>query len=220
MYKTDYPTIGDSVWYNIYFPAESESYKARQYVRYKGGSWITRNVTLSSSNSSSQWFPVEFTGNYKTIKAGQRYYEIEAKTDWIDSSDNVKKSGTVKTFYIPIKPVVHRTQVTATGYEGTTVAYNGSSGANGKLYSGQHIKIAYKYTADNTWSATEYLRGAMYSYNGSKWANVYTSNNGYDAAKNKASIMKTLPFTLNSSVGTYTVPVTSQNKLRFKLETW
>ncbi len=53
-----------------------------------------------------------------------------------------------------------------------------------------------------------------------KWANVYTANNGYDAAKNKVSIMKSLPVTLNSSVGTYTVPVTSQNKLRFKLETW
>lgn len=220
VYKTDYPTIGDIVWYNIYFPAEKESFKARQYVRYKGGSWTTRDVTLSSSSSSSQWFPVQFTGNYKTITAGQQYFEIEAKTDWIDASGNVKKSGTVKTFYIPIKPVVHRTQVTATGYEGTTVAYNGSAGSSGKLYSGQHIKIAYKYTADNTWSAVEYLRGSMYHYNGSKWATVYTSNDGYDAAKNKVGISKSLPVTLNSSIGTYTVPVTSQNKLRFNLETW
>ncbi len=220
VYKTDYPTIGDTVWYNIYFPAEKESFKARQYVRYKGGSWTTRDVTLSSSSSSSQWFPIQFTGNYKTITAGQQYFEIEAKTDWIDASGNVKKSGAVKTFYIPIKPVVHRTQVTATGYEGTTVAYNGSAGSSGKLYSGQHIKIAYKYTADNTWSAVEYLRGSMYHYNGSKWANVYTSNDGYDAAKNKVGISKSLPVTLNSSIGTYTVPVTSQNKLRFNLETW
>lgn len=220
VYKTDYPTIGDTVWYNIYFPAEKESFKARQYVRYKGGSWTTRDVTLSSSSSSSQWFPVQFTGNYKTIKAGQQYYEIQAKTDWIDSSGKVLKSGTVKTFYIPIKPVVYRTQVQATGYEGNVVAYNGSAGSSGKLYSGQHIKIAYKYTADNTWSATEYLRGSMYHYNGSKWANVYTSNDGYDAAKNKVGISKSLPVTLNSSIGTYTVPVTSQNKLRFNLETW
>ena len=43
VYKTDYPTIGDTVWYNIYFPAEKESFKARQYVRYKGGSWTTRD---------------------------------------------------------------------------------------------------------------------------------------------------------------------------------
>ena len=220
VYKTDYPTIGDTVWYNIYFPAEKESFKARQYVRYKGGSWTTRDVTLSSSSSSSQWFPVQFTGNYKTIAAGQQYFEIQAKTDWIDSSGNVKKSGTVKTFYIPIKPVVHRTQVSATGYEGNVVAYNGSAGSSGKLYSGQHIKIAYKYTADNTWSAIEYLRGSMYHYNGSKWATVYTSNDGYDAAKNKVGISKSLPVTLNSSIGTYTVPVTSQNKLRFNLETW
>ena len=220
VYKTDYPTIGDTVWYNIHFPAEAEKFTARQYVRYKGGSWTTRDVTLSSSNTSSQYFPIQFTGNYKKITAGQQYFEIEAKTDWIDSSGNVKKSGTVKTFYIPIKPVVHRTQVQATGYEGSVVAYNGSAGSSGKLYSGQHIKIAYKYTADNTWSAIEYLRGSMYHYNGSKWATVYTSNDGYDAAKNKAGVSKSLPVTLNSSIGTYTVPVTSQNKLRFNLETW
>lgn len=220
VYKTDYPTIGDTVWYNIHFPAEAENFTARQYVRYKGGSWTTRDVTLSSSDTSSQYFPVQFTGNYKKITAGQQYFEIQAKTDWIDSSGNVKKSGTVKTFYIPIKPVVHRTQVSATGYEGSVLAYNGSAGSSGKLYSGQHIKIAYKYTADNTWSATEYLRGSMYHYNGSKWATVYTSNDGYDAAKNKVGISKSLPVTLNSSIGTYTVPVTSQNKLRFNLETW
>ena len=220
VYKTDYPTIGDTVWYNIYFPAETESFKARQYVRYKGGSWTTRDVTLSSSSSASQWFPVQFTGNYKKIAAGQRYFEIQAKTDWIDSAGNVKKSGSVKTFYIPIKPVAYRTQVSATGYEGSVVAYNGSAGLSGKLYSGQHINISYKYTADNTWSATEYLRGSMYNYNGSKWATVYTSNDGYDAAKNKISISKSSSVTLNSAIGTYTVPVTSQNKLRFKLQTW
>ena len=220
VYKTDYPTIGDTIWYNIHFPAEAENFTARQYVRYKGGSWTTRDVTLSSSNTSSQYFPIQFTGDYKKITAGQQYFEIEAKTDWIDSSGNVKKSGNVKTFYIPIKPVVYRTQVSATGYEGTTVAYNGSAGSSGKLYSGQHINVSYKYTADNTWSAVEYLRGAMYKHNGTSWVNVYTSNDGYDAAKNKASISKSSSVTLNSSVGKYTVPVTNQNAVRFKLETW
>ena len=220
VYKTDYPTIGNTVWYNIYFPAENENFKVRQYVRYNGGSWTTRDVTLDSLNSSSQWFPVQFTDKYKTITAGHKYFKIEAKTDWIDDSGNVLKSGKSKVFYIPIKPVVYRTQVQATGYEGSIVAYNGSVGLSGKLYSGQHINIAYKYTADNTWSATEYLRGSMYHYNGSQWANVYTLNDGYDAAKNKISIMKSSPVTLNSSIGTYTVPVTSQNKLKFNLETW
>ncbi len=219
-YKTDYPTIGDTVWYNIYFPAEAESTQVRQYVKYNGGSWTTRDVMLSSSSTSSQWFPIQFTGNYKTITAEQQYFEIQAKTDWLDASGNILKSGNIKTFYIPIKPVVHRTQISATGYEGSVVAYNSPDGSSGKLYSGQHIKIAYKYTAENKWSATEYLRGSMYHYNGSSWTNAYTSNDGYDAAKNKVSISKSLPVTLNSSIGTYTVPVTSQNKLRFKLETW
>ncbi len=220
VYKTDYPTIGDTVWYNIYFPAETESIRARQYVRYVGGSWTTRDVTLSSSSSSSQWFPVQFTGSYKTITAGTKYFEIQAKTDWIDASGNVLKSGTVKTFYIPIKPVVHRTQVSATGYEGNIVAYNGSAGSGGKLYSGQRIKLSYNYTADNTWTASEYLRGSMHNYPGSKWTPVYTINDGYDAVRNKASISKTSPVTINSALGKYAVPKNSQNKLRFKLQTW
>lgn len=217
-YKTGYPTIGNTVWFNIYFPAETENIKVRQYVK-NGGNWVTRDITLSNS-SSSQWFPVQFTGKYKTVDAGTRCYEVQAKTDWIDSNGKVLKSGAVRTFYIPIKPVVYRTQVRATGYEGTTVAYNGKNGSNGKLYSGQHIKIAYKYTADNTWSATEYLRGAMYFHNGSKWINAYNLNDGFDAAKNKISISKSLPVTLNSSIGTYTVPKNTQNKLRFNLQTW
>ena len=220
VYKTDYPTIGDTVWYNVYFPAEEDNIKVRQYVKYSGGIWNTRDVTLSSSNSSSQWFPIQFTGNYKKITAGQQYFEIQAKTDWIDDSGNVLKSGIIKTFYIPIKPVVYRTEVCAYNYEGNVVAYDGSSGSSGKLYSGQRVKIAYKYAADNTWPATEYLRGSMYHYSGSKWSTVYTLNEGYDAAKNKISLSKSLPITLNSSIGTYAVPVTSQNKLRFNLETW
>lgn len=220
VYKTDYPTIGDTVWYNVYFPSEKENIKVRQYVRYAGGSWNTRDVTLSSLNSSSLWFPIQFTGNYKKITAGQQYFEIQAKTDWIGDSGNVLKSGTVKTFYIPIKPVVYRTEVCAYNYEGNVAAYDGSAGSGGKLYSGQRVKIAYKYAADNTWVATEYLRGSMYHYNGSKWSTVYISNDGYDAAKNKIGISKSSPITLNSSIGTYAVPVTSQNKLRFNLETW
>ncbi len=220
VYKTDYPTIGDTIWYNIHFPTETEDIKVRQYVKYNGGSWATRDVTLSSSNTSSQWFPVQFTGDYKTITEGQQCFEIQAKTDWIDASGNVKKSGTIKTFYIPIKPVVYRTEVDAYDYEGKVVAFSGRAGSSGKLYSGQNIRIAYKYTADNDWLSTEYLRGSIYNYNGSKWTTVYPDNDGYDAAKNKVGISKSTPVTLNSAIGTYTVPVTSQSKLRFKLDTW
>ena len=219
-YKTNYPTIGSTVWYNVFFPSEAENIKVKQYVKYNGGSWNTRTVTLSGSNSSSQWFPVQFTGKYKTVKADTAYYEIQAKTDWVDSTGKVLKSGSVKTFYIPIKPVVYRSQVSASGYEGNTVAYNGLSGSGGKLYSSQHIRTAYKYTADNTWSAAEYLRGAMYYHNGSKWVNAYNSNGGFEAAKNKTGIEKSAPITLNSSIESYTVPKTTQNKLRFNLQTW
>ncbi len=217
-YKTGYPTIGNTVWFNIHFPAETENIKVRQYVK-NGGSWVTRDVTLSN-NSSSQWFPVQFTGKYKTVDAGTSYYEVQAKTDWIDSNGNVLKSGSVRTFYIPIKPVVHRTQVSATGYDGKIAAYSGKDGSSGKLYSGQRINIAYKYTTDNTWSVCECLRATMYNYSGSAWEKVYKENDGYDASKNKINLIKSTPVTLNSSIGKYTVPVTSQNKLRFYMQTW
>jgi uncharacterized repeat protein (TIGR02543 family) len=220
VYKTNYPVLGDTIWYNIYFPSESVSFKARQYVRYKGGSWTTRDVTLSGSDSSSQYFPIQFTGNYMTVPDSIGYYEIEAKTDWIDASGNVLKSGTVKTFYIPVKPVAYRYRVEARGYESVVTAYNGMDGSSGTLYSGQHVKLTYKFKGGNTWQPIQYLRGALYYYNGSKWVNAYTSNDGYDVARNKAILSKAGVTSLSSSLNTYTVPLTSQNKLRFNLITW
>ncbi len=217
-YKTGYPTIGNTVWFNIYFPAEAENIKVRQYVK-NGGSWITRDVTLNST-TSSQWFPVQFSGKYKTVDAETSYYEVQAKIDWIDDSGNILKSGEVKTFYIPIKPVVYRTQVTAIDYVGETAAYDGKDDSSGKLYSGQNISVQYKYTADNVWSACEYLRATMYNYNGSAWEKVYKQNEGFDASKNKINISKDSPIILNSVIGKYTVPLTSQNKLRFDMQTW
>lgn len=220
VYKTNYPTIGDTVWYDVYFPADTESFTARQYVRYSGGSWNKRDVTLDASDESSLWFPVQFTGNKKTVSDSQQFFEIQAKTDWIDSSGKVQKSGEIKTFYIPIKPVVYRTQVQARDYEGNVYAYNGTEGSSGSVYSGQHIQLSYKYTADNTYSATEYLRGALYYHNGTEWVNAYEENDGFDAAKNKVGISKSLPVTMNSEIGTYTVPKTPRNRLRFNLQTW
>ncbi len=220
VYKSNYPVMGDTIWFNIHFPAEIESYKARQYVRYKGGSWTTRDVTLSSSSSASQYFPVQFTGDYKTVPLSKEYYEIEAKTDWIDASGNVLKSGEVKTFYIPVKPVAYRYKVEARGYEGAITAYSGMDGSSGTLYSGQHIKLAYKFKGGNSWFPLEYVRGALHYYNGSKWTPAYTENEGYDVAKNKVYLNNSGVQTFNSSLNTYTVPLTSQNKLRFKLTTW
>ncbi len=220
VYKTDYPVLGDTIWYNIYFPAEPVNIKVRQYVRYKGGSWTTRDVTLSSSDTTSQYFPIQFTGDYKTVPESIGYYEIEVKTDWIDASGNILKSGITKTFYIPVKPVAYRYRVEARGYESVVVAYNGMDGSSGNLYSGQHVKLAYKFKGANTWNPIEYLRGALYYHNGTSWVNAYKSNDGYDVARNKAILSKNGVTTLNSSLNTYTIPKTSQNKLRFNLITW
>ena len=175
-------------------------------------SWITRDVTLSSSSSSSQYFPVQFTGDYKTVPASIGYYEIEAKTDWIDSSGNVLKSGEIKTFYIPVKPVVYRYKVEARGYEKIITAYSGMDGSSGTLYSGQHVNLAYKFKGGNSWYPLEYVRGSLHYYDGSKWIPAYTENEGYDVAKNKVYLNNSGVQTFNSSLNTYTVPLTSQNK--------
>ena len=220
LYRTDYPTIGNTIWLNVNFLPEVKNTRVRQYVKFVGGDWVTRDVTLSSSDTSSQWFPVQFTGKYKTMTEDLSCITIYARQNWIDENGNVLRTGAQKTLYIPIKPVVYRTQVKATGYDGSVVAYNGSGGSSGKLYSGQHIRTAYRYTADNTWGALEYLRGSMYAYKDGTWTTVYGENDGFDAVKNKVTIMKSQPVTVNSAIEAYTVPVTSQNRLRFKLETW
>lgn len=220
LYRTDYPTIGNTIWLNVNFLPEVKNTRVRQYVKFVGGDWVTRDVTLSSSDTSSQWFPVQFTGKYKTLTEDLSCITIYARQNWIDENGNVLRTGAQKTLYIPIKPVVYRTQVKATGYDGSVVAYNGTGGSSGKLYSGQHIRTAYRYTADNTWGALEYLRGSMYAYKDGTWTTVYGENDGFDAVKNKVTIMKSQPVTVNSAIEAYTVPVTSQNRLRFKLETW
>lgn len=218
-YKTDYATIGDTVWFNVYFPAETQAIRVRQYVK-NGGDWITRDVNLNSNNSSSLWFPVQFSDEYKTVTADIEAYEVQAKMDWIDGNGNVLKSGTVETFYIPIKPVVYRNEVKIRGYEGGYIAYNGTNGLYGMVYNGQHITISYRYSTDSTWGPSECLRGSLYYYNGSEWVTAYTENSGYDASANNRRINSTSTTTVSSALGTYTVPKSTQNKLRFKLETW
>ena len=52
-----YPVLGDSVWFALNFPSESQVVRVRQYVRH-GGNWITRDVKLNGGDTSSMWFDV------------------------------------------------------------------------------------------------------------------------------------------------------------------
>lgn len=43
-YDKGYPVKGDTVWFTVNFPAESQNTYVRQSVRLQGGSWTSRNV--------------------------------------------------------------------------------------------------------------------------------------------------------------------------------
>lgn len=218
-YKNGYATIGDTVWFNVYFPYETKNIRVRQYVK-NGGDWITREVNLNPAYPETLWFPVQFTDKYKTVTADIEAYEVQAKMDWIDAEGNVLKSGTVETFYIPIKPVLHRNEVKIRGYEGGYVAYNGKNGLYGKVYHGQHARIEYYYGTDSTWSPRICMRGSLYYYNGSEWVNAYNENSGYDASANNRGIGSKSSTGISSVLNPYTIPKVTNSTLRFKLETW
>lgn len=53
-YINNYPTVGDSLFYGVYFPPETQNIYVRQSVRLQGGNWTSRNV-YSNSNT---WYDV------------------------------------------------------------------------------------------------------------------------------------------------------------------
>lgn len=134
----------------MHFPAESENVTVRQYLRLKGGVWSTRDVTLSSGSTASQWYSVAL--NPTTIDADRSSYIIEAKTDYMKGS-TVLKSGSVKTFYIPVRPKINRSHVAAYDITGALAAQCGAYRQNGSLYVGQKAYLNYTYTSSCSWSA-------------------------------------------------------------------
>jgi hypothetical protein len=151
-YENGYPIMNDQIWFNLYFPPESQVITARQYVRLQGATtWTTRDVSLSGSNSSSQWFA--FAPSPNTIGSGTSGYFIEAKTDHMNGS-TVLKSGTVRTFYVPVRPRINRHQVTLFDVTNTQAARNGINGLSGSVYVGQKVHQQFTFTSSNTYTST------------------------------------------------------------------
>ncbi|MGN0172411.1 MAG: hypothetical protein ACI39E_06480, partial [Acutalibacteraceae bacterium] len=119
-YGHGYPKNGDTVWFALNFPAESENCYVKQTVWIDGGGSVSRNV-WSNSNT---WYDVQL--DPKTVAEGRSYYTVKARVDWINSSGTVLKYGAEKSFYIPVQPTLYRYQVTMYGYAGTDMAHNGS----------------------------------------------------------------------------------------------
>lgn len=204
VYNKDYPSMNDTVWFDVYFPSEVEPTRVKQYVKTGTEQWQSRVVTLNGNDASSLYFPVQFSGKYLTIDKDTNSFVIEAKMDWIDANGNVIESGKEYKFYIPIEPTVHRYRVTAYGYDGAVATTSGDVNS-GKLYAGQRVNLAYHYKMDNSWTAREVIKGRLTN-----------SSNTYDALAN-VQMNSQNPVEARSSLNTYTVPIT--DKLLAQLST-
>lgn len=214
-YGHGYPKNGDTVWFALNFPAESENCYVKQTVWIDGGGSVSRNV-WSNSNT---WYDVQL--DPKTVAEGRSYYTVKARVDWINSSGTVLKYGAEKSFYIPVQPTLHRYQVTMYCYAGTEMAHNGSAGLSGKVYVGQKVKAKYTFTTDNTWTSYDDLWAAMHKWSSSGWIRCTPDIvNGTDLALSKKAMSKTSPVNAYSTLGYVRVPDNSgsgKNVMRFKL---
>lgn len=213
-YVSGYPASGDTIFFSVNFPKETENIYVRQTV------WIdgTQVATRTGYSNNLEWYDV--TASLKTVPESKSYYTVKARVDWIDTSGTNKKVGAEKTFYIPVKPVVTREKVTAYNYEGAVQAYSGSAGSSGKLYFGQKISFHYLYGAKTTWDSYNNVKAVANRWNGSSWTHIYsTISSGEDVSVNGVTLSKTKSYTKNSSIGMYTIPLpASSNDNSYKLK--
>ena len=207
-YGHGYPIVGDTVWFAVHFPAESENCYVRQTLWVVGGGSTSRNV-WSNSNT---WYDIALSPI--TVDSSRSSYTVKARVDWIDSSGNVLKWGAEKTFYIPIRPKINRYQVTMYSVVGTVAAYDGDVGSSGSVYYGQRVRAKYTYTSGNSWTSYNYLRGRMYSWTNNAWNAVKTWNpntGDADLYVDNAAINSDISYDKYSDLGLFTVPDNSAN---------
>ncbi len=209
-----YPYSGGTVWFAIYFPAESENCYVKQTVTLLYGGSTNHNVY----SHSGTWYDVALSPT--TVPNDRSYYIVAARVDLIDGTGKVKKYGAEKRFYIPIKPTVYRYQVSAVNYTGEVQAYNGSAGLSGKVYVGQKVYAKYKYTSKNDWISYNNLFAAMHKWGTNDW--VRLAPNGMDIESPLTQLSSTLSQDLTSTLGYVRVPDNSgsgSNVMRFKMTT-
>ena len=218
-YVKDYPKSGDTIFFSVNFPKETEKTAVQQTI------WVDGSILDNRIGYSErlEWYDLALKSS--TVPASKSYYTVKARVDWIENDGTVKKYGAEKTFYIPVKPVVTREKVSAYNEEGAVQAYSGSAGSSGKLYFGQKVTFQYKYGATTTWESSNNVRATADRWNGSSWTHIYTtSTSGEDVSQNKVGLSKTKSYSKNSSIGTYTIPLpakedTNSYRLKFYMTT-
>lgn len=209
-YANGYPIKGDSVWFAINFPAESENCYVRQSVWIDGGGSVSQNV----QSNSNTWYDVALSPT--TVDSGRSYYLVKARADWIDSSGTTLKWGAEKTFYIPVRPKINRYQVTLTDIVGKTSAYGGSAGYSGKVYVGQRVYPKYTFTSENTWTSYNNFTGNLYIFKYFFWLKANVAS---DMTANGIGINQNASYSKYSSLYPYRVPDNSAggSRIRFNL---
>ena len=194
-YDQGYPAYGDTILFTVVFPAETENTYVKQTI------WIDGTEVASRKGYTDKLTLYDVKPDPVTISADKSYYRIEAEEDWIDSSGNVLKYGVKRSFYIPVKPTVYRTQVTAYNLSSNVQAYNGLDGNSGTLYAGQMIYTKYTYTSDNSWSSYNNLTATSNSISSEA-----------DVDKTKVALSAGASRTYTSALGYVTVPLASTMK--------
>lgn len=201
-YSSGYPTLNDTVWFAVNFPAESENCYVRQTVWVVGGGSTSRNV-YSNNNT---WYDVSLSPT--TVDSARSSYTVKARVDWIDSSGNVLKWGTEKTFYVPARPKINRYQVTMYSITGATAAYKGSGGSGGTVYAGQRVYPYYTFTSGSSWTSYNNFTGNLYAWISGSWQRAYGAS---DMTASGAGISQTSSYNRYSSLYPYRVPDNSAN---------
>jgi len=192
-YDQGYPACGDTLFFTVYFPVETENTYVKQTV------WIDGTQAGSRTGYTDALTLFDVKPGNATVSKDKSYYRIEAEEDWIDADGNVLKYGTKKAFYIPVKPTVYREKVTAYDLTGTARAYSGKNGRSGSLYSGQQITAKYTYTSENSWGSYNNLTAIPTSVTGSS-----------DVDQTKALLSSAAPKTYTGTQGYLTVPKASE----------
>ncbi len=211
IYESGYPRTGDTVWYSVNFPAEEENAYVRQRV------WIGQNeVSRDVWSNDNTWFDVAI--DPKTVPANAPMILVQAREDWIDENGNILKYGTQKTFYIPLRPLVYRQQVSMIDLVGKECAYSNLTEKSGMVYVGQRAYARYLYTTGDLWGSSNNLYANMLQWKNNGWKPVKSS--GWDGLKTNAWLNSTTSQTLTSNLGFIRVPDNSgsgKNQIKFQL---
>lgn len=192
-----YPRADDTVWHCMHFRPEDTNYYVKQIVQISGYPTVNRNVYLNS-NLAYDCQPTPANIDY-----GIEYYIIQARVDWLNSDGSVKKYGSVKRFYIPIRPSVLGEGVTAYDVAGNVQADACFGMSYNAVYAGQRIQTQYHFIGNNSWTSHNNL-SAIVQHRASP-SSSYTSFSESSWSSSNVRLSSSITATGNGS-GLFTVP--------------